>query len=147
MKMLASRSLLVLELLGLLIFDLVVCGMMLWIGDSSLTPLRLLIVALFLLLLWSSGATILRAADYLRGNSVFDDEPSRATRVLSLAVPASLVAVVVETVANPSERIAQLTTTNMLLYAAAATPAIHLEVVAWLRKQATQRFERPSRTR
>ena len=139
MKRAVSRTLLVLELLALLAFDLVACGMMRWIGDAPITPLRLLVVGLFLLLLASSGATALRAVDYFRGAASIDDEPGGAVRLLSLAVPVALIAVVLDTLVNPSERIGQLTTLTTLLFVAAAAPAVHLEIVAWRRPRGDPR--------
>jgi len=143
MKSSASRSLLVLELIGLLLFDGVACGMMRWIGNAPVTPLRLLIVGLFLLLLWSSGATVLRAVDYLRDDAEFDVAPRSVTRLVSLAVPVALLVVIGAALFDPAERVAQLTTSTMLLFVAAATPTLHLELVTWARRQPQLRWHQP----
>ncbi len=140
MKVSASRSLLILELLGLLLFDIGACGMMRWIGDAPVTLMRLLVVALFLLLLGSSLATLVRAVDYFRADAWFDAEPRSTTRLLSLAVPVALVVVVASAMLNPAERVDQLTTSTTLLFFAAAAPAVHLEIVAWLRQRADDRL-------
>jgi len=62
-----------------------------------------------------------------------------AVRLLSLAVPVALIAVVLDTLVNPSERIGQLTTLTTLLFVAAAAPAVHLEIVAWRRPRGDPR--------